>query len=321
MFDGKVYRLAGVHSPTVTCPEVSIIVPSWNTRDLLSECLRSIAQTSTDLDCETLVIDNASTDGSDTLVRERFPQVRVIRNVENAGFARAANRGAAASTGRYLLLLNSDAWLQPGALRALLTLATEQPRCGIVGAQLRNADGSFQASHASFPTLAQEFLMLSGLGRALYGPWYPSHGPDAGRARRVDYVGGACLLARRAAFDDVGGLDEGFFMYAEEIDLCLRLRQAGWEVWYQPAAQVIHVGHASSRHRRTEREGDLYRSRVRFFRKHHGPRAARLLAAQIYAFTAVKRPWHALLYRLSGGRYGRPVISLRRLVLQMRDET
>jgi N-acetylglucosaminyl-diphospho-decaprenol L-rhamnosyltransferase len=185
---------------------------------------------------------------------------------------------------------------------------------------LLNPDGSFQASHTPFPTLRQEFLILTGLGRLLYGRWYPSHGPEQDKGPQVvDYVGGACLLVRREAFEDVGGLDEGYFMYAEEVDWCYAVREAGWQVWYQPAAKVIHWGGGSSQDRRPQREGDLYRSRVQFFRKHYGDGAARLLKAQIYALTAVKLVVHRMLRLVSGGRYGRPVVSLRYLSRGLRE--
>jgi N-acetylglucosaminyl-diphospho-decaprenol L-rhamnosyltransferase len=301
-------------------PDISIIILNWNTRDLLSDCLNSIAQTASDLDIEIVVVDNASTDGSQAMIRRRFPHVRLIANTENVGFARANNQGVEASNSRYALLLNSDTLVIPGALQALVRLADTKPRAGIVGAQLLNPDSSFQASHTPFPSLWQEFLILSGIGRTLYGRWYPSRGPEEDKGPQiVDYVEGACMLVRRKAFDDVGGLDEGYFMYAEEVDWCYAMQAKDWQVWYQPTAKVIHLGGGSSRNRPTQREGDLYRSRVRFFRKYHGDREARLLKLQIYGFTAVKIAFHRSLHLVSGGRYGRPVIPLRHLATELRQ--
>ena len=299
--------------------DISIIVVNWNTCDLLADCLESIAKTAGALDAEAIVVDNASTDGSQAMVQQRVPHVRLIANPSNVGFARANNQGIAVSDGRYALLLNSDARVTPGAIQALVRLADAEPRAGIVGAQLINPDGSFQASHTPFPTLWQEFLILSGFGRVLYGRWYPSRGPEEGKGPQiVDYVEGACMLVRREAFEDAGGLDEGYFMYAEEVDWCYAMQAKGWQVWYQPAAKVIHIGSGSSRHRRPQREGDLYRSRVRFFRKHYGDGAARLLKLQIYGFTAVKTVLHKALHLLSGGRYGRPVVPLRHLAVELK---
>jgi len=301
-------------------PDVSVVVVNWNTRELLADCLRTAQKMAGDVSIEFVVVDNASTDGSQDMVRQQFPEARLIANTQNVGFARANNQGVAAAQGRYALLLNSDAFLLPGALPAMVALADSNPYIGLVGAHLLNADGTFQASHTAFPNLWQEFLILSGLGRLLFGRYYPSGGPQAARgSQAVDYVEGACLLARREAYQAVNGMDEGFFMYAEEVDLCYALIRAGWQVWYHPAARVTHLGGASSRNRKPQREGDLYRSRVRFFRKHYGNAQADLLKAMIFAFTAVKVAIHSTLRWISGGRLGRPVVSLGYLSTQLKE--
>lgn len=290
-------------------PGVAVIVVNWNTRELLADCLASIADTTTGSDVETVVIDNASTDDSAAMVRARFPSARLVANDTNVGFARANNQGCAVSNAPFVLMLNSDARLCPGALQNLLVRMAAAPRAGLVGAELRNPDGTFQYSYAPFPTLGQELLTLSGLGRRLFGPWYPGRGPRAGdSARVVDWVGGACMLVRRAAFDSVAGFDEGYELYGEELDLCYRLRRAGWEVWYEPAAHVVHHGGASTHQLSTVREAQLYRSRLRFFRLQYGRLAASLLAAQLLLVTLPKIAGHGALRRLSGGRLGRQVI-------------
>ncbi|NLE45711.1 MAG: glycosyltransferase family 2 protein [Chloroflexi bacterium] len=300
--------------------DLSIIVVNWNTREMLANCLRSIEDTVTDFAYEVIVVDNGSEDGSQTMLRQLFPQVCLIENDENVGFARANNQGMANCRGRYALLLNSDAITTPGAVQSLWNLADTEPRAGIVGAQLLNPDGSFQASHTPFPTLFRELLILTGSGRLVYEPWYPSHGPEEDKGPQiVDYVEGACMLVRREAFEEVGGLDEGYFMYAEEVDWCYAMRERGWQVWYQPAARVVHLGSGSSQNRRSEREADLYRSRVRFFRKHYGDRAAWMLKKLICGFTALKIGVHKLLFLASGGRAGRTVVSLRHLSARLRD--
>ena len=300
-------------------PHVSIVILSWNTCGLLENCLSSITTAAADLDVEIIVVDNASTDGSQAMVRDKFPHVHLIANQENVGFARGNNQAMALCKGRYMLLLNSDAFAAPGSIQALVRLADVQPKAGIVGAQLLNPDNSFQASHTSFPNLWREFLILSGVGRLLYGRWYPSRGPEEDKGPQpVDYVEGACMLVRAEAFDDVGGLDEGYFMYSEEVDWCYAIREEGWQVWYQPEAKVIHLGGASSQSRRVRREADLYRSRVRFFRKHYGDMAAEALKLQIYVLTAIKVIIYKLLRLLSGGHYGRPVVSLRYLATHLR---
>lgn len=292
---------------------VSAVVVNWNTRQLLERCLESLADAGAGLVDETIVVDNASTDDSARMVREGFPSVRLIESVRNEGFARANNRGVRAAHGEYVLLLNTDAFLAAGALRAMIALMDLLPEAGLVGARLQNADGTFQASHTPFPTLWREFLILSSLGRALFGPWYPSRGPGDSRPLLVDYVEGACMLARRHAYLFVGGFDEGYFMYAEDVDLCRAIRDAGWEVWYQPDAVVTHLGGGSSGGRRPEREADLYRSRVRYQRKYHGNPAARALKAMILATALAKLALHGGLRMLSGGRRGRTVPSPRYL--------
>jgi N-acetylglucosaminyl-diphospho-decaprenol L-rhamnosyltransferase len=300
--------------------DLSIVILNWNTRDLLAQCLASVYAYPPAGEFEVLVVDNASSDGSVQMVQEQFPQVRLIQNVRNVGFARANNQAILLSQGRYLLLINSDAIATPGATQSLVSLAEAEPHAGIVGARLLNRDGSFQASHTPFPTLGQEFLVLTGLGRLLKGPWFPSRGPEEGKGLQVaGYVEGACMLVRRQAFEEVGGLDEGYFMYAEEVDWCYEMKKAGWQVWYQPAAKILHVGGGSSQHRRPQREADLYRSRVRFFRQHYGDRAADLLKVQIYSLTAIKIVVHGLLRRLSAGHYGRPVVPLRYLAMELRE--
>jgi GT2 family glycosyltransferase len=299
--------------------DLSVIIVNWNTRDLLGKCLSSLYETLQGIDYEIVVVDNASMDGSTAMVRHSFPEVRIIENRENLGFARANNQAMAVSKGQYFLLFNSDAFATPGAIQSLVNLAKVQPDIGVVGPQLLNLDGSFQASHTPFPTLRQEFLMLTGLGRLLVSRWYPSRGPEENRGPQVvDYVEGACMLVRRKVFEELGGLDEGYFMYVEEVDWCYTMKQAGWQVWYQPAAKVFHVGSGSSKHRRAEREADLYRSRVQFFRKHYDDRTASLLKLQIYCLSAVKIAFHGLIRLVSNGRYGRPVVSLHHLVMKLK---
>src|SRR5512139_779475 len=195
--------------------ELAIVIPTWNTRGLLAECLDSVAQTRGEHAIDTIVVDNGSSDGTASLVRQRFPWARLIRNETNAGFATAANRGVRASAASYAIVLNSDARLTPGALAAMLELAEAKPAAGVIGAQLRNPDDTFQASYAPFPTLGQQVLVLSGFGRVLFGAHYPSMGAEEEEGPQpVDWVSGACMLVRRDAFDAVSGFDENYFMYA-----------------------------------------------------------------------------------------------------------
>ncbi len=300
--------------------DVSVIIVNWNTRQLLADCLDSLIKTADGLSLEYIVVDNGSTDGSQAMLAERYPQVRLMANQENVGFGRANNQGMDVARGRYVLLFNSDALATSGFLQRLVALADANPKVGMVGAHLLNQDGSFQASHTRFPTLWREFLILSGLGRKLHGYYFPSHGPDEDKGQqKVDYVEGACMLVRLAAYRQAGGFDPAFFMYAEEVDWCYSFQKAGWEIWYDPDAKVIHLGGGSSGSRRTSREADLYQGRVRFFRKHYGDAAANLLKLQIYTFTLVKIITHRVLKLVTGGRRGREVVSLSYLATKLRE--
>lgn len=294
--------------------DLSIVIVNWNTCDLLVQCLESVYETAGDLELEVIVVDNGSTDGSVGVVRERFPQVCVVANSENVGFVRANNQAMARCQGRHVLLLNSDTRVLPGALGELVRFMDARPGAGVAGVRLLNPDGSFQASHSPFPTLWREFLMLSGLGRRFVRPRYPSYGPGLEEgARQVDYVEGACLLARREAIDQVAGLDERIFMYAEDVDWCYRFAQAGWEVWYLPQVTIVHYGGQSTRQRQGRMEAELYRSRVYFFRKHYGPLQSGLLKALIYGVTPFKWAVHRVVRVLSGGTRGRNVVGWRQL--------
>ncbi len=300
-------------------PDLSVIILSWNTCAILEECLDALDRFGDRILIDTLVVDNGSTDGSQEMVREKFPKVSLHQSEENLGFARGNNRGIDLTDGAYVLLLNSDAFLTEGALAALLKVIKQYPKAGIVGAQLVNPDGSFQASHSRFPGLWQEFLVLSGLGRLFFGRFYPSQGPEEEKGPKiVDYVEGACLLVRREALKNAGKLSEAFFMYAEEVDWCFAMKKAGWEVWYQPEAKIVHVGGASSKNRRTSREGDLYRSRVIFFKKNYGPIKAFFLKWMIVVSVGVKNLVHGLARFLSGGKKGRVVIPFRDVLEKMR---
>ncbi len=279
---------------------LSIIIVSWNTKDLLARCLESVlAQQAGSLaphEIEVFVVDNASADGSMEMVAERFPWVRSIANHENAGFARANNQALALAGGAFILLLNPDTVLHPGALATLLDVMAAHPRAGAAGARLLNKDSSLQPSCHPMLTPGREFWRLIFLDHLLPRATYPMRRWNTATARQVEAIKGACLMLRRQALDQVGWLDESYFMYTEEVDLCYRLNQAGWELWYEPAAVVTHFGGASAKQIRQEMVIQLYRSKIHFFRKFGGEAQARrfktlvrlahwprMLAAQLFA--------------------------------------
>ena len=220
------------------------------------------------------------------MVRQDFPQVQLIENRENVGFARANNQAICHSRGSYVLLLNSDTLVHPGALAALVAFMDAHPQAGACGPRLLNGDGSLQ--HACHPMLTpgREFWRLLFLERLLPRATYPMQRWDTATPRPVEVIKGACLRVRRAALNQVGLLDDQYFMYTEEVDLCYRLAQAGWELCYVPQAVVTHFGEASSRQVQEEMYLQLYRSKVQFYRKFGGRprvRQAKALLALAYA--------------------------------------
>ncbi|MCL4289637.1 MAG: glycosyltransferase family 2 protein [Thermoleophilia bacterium] len=247
---------------------VSVVVVVLNGLPWLERCLESVR------DLETVVVDHGSTDGSVELVRERFPDARLVEQ-GNVGMGGGNNAGMRVASGRYFLLLNPDAWLHPGAAERLVALADASPDVAVVGPRLLNPDGTLQRSLRAFPTvwrLATEYLFVRKLAprSTLLNPLYVG-GFDHAEARDADWVSGACLLVRRAATEEVGLFDEDFFMFSEETDWCYRFRRAGWRVVFCPEAEVTHVGGVSH-------GGSLYhenlRGHLRFLAKHRGLREA-----------------------------------------------
>jgi len=294
--------------------ELSVIIVSWNTRELLAQCLESVYANPPTGEFEIIVVDNDSADGSVAMVRERFPQVILIENSENVGFARANNQAIRCSSGEYVLLLNSDAMVLTGVLDALLGFFGTHSQAGALGPMLVNPDGSFQASYARFPTLWSEFSLMSGIARLTIGPYAPSPRPLTNEpTRQVDWVAGAAFMVRRTAIDQVGFLDESYAFYSEETDYCWRLHRQRWQVWYIPSVKVIHIGSASSRKRSLESYLLLYESKVRFFRKAYGRRYARRLRFVIKAIAAFRLMIIAItmpIFRLFSGYW--PILKFRK---------
>jgi len=252
-------------------PDVSTVVVTYNALPWLEQALESVAGT------ERIVVDHGSTDGTLELVRERFPDAIVIEQ-ENKGFGAGNNAGMRAAAGGWFLLLNSDAWLEPGALAALVGFAEAHPDAAVVGPRLLNPDRTLQRSVRGFPSvwrIATEYLFLRKLAprsRALNA--FYAGGFDHDEPREAEFLMGSVLLVRREAVDAVGGFDERYFMFSEETDWCYRFRMAGWKVWFFPGAEAVHVGGATT----TQNWGPMFREQVRghlrFLADHHGEREA-----------------------------------------------
>jgi N-acetylglucosaminyl-diphospho-decaprenol L-rhamnosyltransferase len=267
---------------------ISIIIVSWNTARFLENCLDSILATPPTESVEIWVVDNASTDDSPRMVREKFPQVHLIENRVNAGFARANNQAIQRCMGNYVLLLNPDTLVKSGALQALVDFMEKTPEAGAAGARILNPDGSLQISSWPRPTLSRELWRLFHLDSLSPYAEYPRTKWETNQAQEVDLLLGACLLLRKDVLDQVGFLDENYFMYSEEIDLCFRMQRAGWRLFWVAHAQVVHFGGQSTQQVPTEMFLNLYHGKIKYFRKHHG-----WLAAQIYklilTFAALSR--------------------------------
>lgn len=281
--------------------DLSIVVVSYNTATLLQKCLSSVyANPHERYSFEVIVVDNASKDTSCEMVRNNFPQAHLIENSENRGFAAATNQGLLAAKGTYLLLLNPDTEVIGDALWKLVSFLEEEPQAGVVGPALLYADKTFQESAFHFPSLAQIFFDFFPLNWRLtqsrLNGRYPRRWFDAKVSRNafeIDFPLGACLLTRKSLVEKVGLLDEGFFMYMEEIDWCYRIKHgevpagypllglrfrpgrrkpAHWKIYCLPAAKVIHHAGASTRQFREEMQVQLFRSRAYFYRKHYSRR-------------------------------------------------
>ncbi|MDY7041309.1 MAG: glycosyltransferase family 2 protein [Chloroflexota bacterium] len=263
--------------------DLGIVVVSWNVRDLLARCLDSAytSLTHSNLRGEVWVVDNASSDGSVEIVRRRFPHAHLIANADNRGFAAANNQALRAmdlenpQSPRYVMLLNPDTEVQEDALGVLVRFMDETPSAGVCGARLTYADGSFQHSAFGFPTLAQVFLDFFPLNWRLLesrlNGRYPRRLYEQGEPFAVDHPLGAALMASREAIAQVGLLDEGFRIYVEEIDWCMRIKRAGWAVYCVPRAEVIHHEAQSTRQVRPQMTVALWRSRFYLFEKHRSP--------------------------------------------------
>lgn len=250
--------------------ELSILIVSFNVRDYLRSCITSVIAHTTDIDNEIIVVDNNSSDGSADMVAQEFPQVTLIRSAENLGFARANNLGYEQSRGTFILLLNPDTEIKPGAIQTVLSFMKQEQTAGIAGCRNIGPDNSLQKSMTPFPgvprNLAQAFfldrLLLPERRSATY------HRPAPFKA---DSVGGAFMMVRRSALETGLLLNPDYFMYSEEKDLALRLFRKGWTTWFVPGAEIVHYGGKSTDRMPITMFNELQKSQVRFFRNFYHP--------------------------------------------------
>jgi GT2 family glycosyltransferase len=273
--------------------DLSICIATWNAAPVLRDCLRSILNSPSRCSFEVIVVDDASSDGTAAMVQEEFPAVRLIVNSQAVGYARSNNQALAVTSGRALLLLNSDTVVLPGALDALFAFLEGEPTVGMVGARLLNADGSLQRSAwRGFPSLrtaAIDALYLWRLAPRLR--WVRASevlerndGPI-----EVDHLLGACMMVRREVLEALGGMDESLFVFFADTEWCYRIRQAGWRVFLFPSAQIVHLGQHSIKQNPERRLPEQYQTWVWFYRKHHGSFAGTLCLKALIGLGALIR--------------------------------
>lgn len=263
--------------------DVSVVIVSFNTRDVLKECLHSVYRAVGSLDVQVIVVDNASTDGSAAMIEQDFTGVVLIKSKVNLGFGGANNLGFKSACGRYVVLLNSDAFLAKGSLERSVAHMVANPHVGLGGGRLIGRDGSWQPSARMFPTVLSDLIVFSGLAARFPRSRFFGHADrtwaDPMEAAPVDWVPGAYSIIRAETLAAVGFFDPRFFLYYEEVDLCMRLKQRGYSTWYWPDVAVVHIGGESSRQisslemSRTGAQLILWRMRsmLLYYRKHYGP--------------------------------------------------
>lgn len=251
--------------------DVSIILVNWNTRQILQDCLRSVYEQTNGLAFEVFVVDNASSDGSAEMVRQQFPQVKLIANDENKGFAAANNQAISAASGEFILLLNSDTIVLDNAIFKSWQFARQNPGAGIVGCRVLNADRTLQPSCFMYPSVLNMLLLTTYLSKIFprnkfFGrermTWW-----DRNDIREVEVVTGCFMLVRKEVIQQIGMLDEEYFIYGEETDFCYRAHQAGWNLLFTPDAQIVHLGGASSKQAKPQMILQLRGSLLYFMKK------------------------------------------------------
>lgn len=287
--------------------ELSILIVSWNVADLLATCIESILAGQGDLAVEIIVVDSASRDHTVALLRTRFPQVIVLPQSENVGFTRGNNLALAAARGRYVLLLNPDTEIIGDALPTLIRYMDTHPEVGIVGPHTYNSDRvTTQSTRRRFPTRTLAFFESTYLQPyappALLNRFYVNDGQPETATREVDWVQGSALLARREVYAQIGGLDEGYVMYSEELDWCKRAKHAGWRVVYLGDAHIVHHGGRSTEQVVARSHIYFQQSKIRYFRKYYGAAFAQALRVFLLLNYAVQLAEESVKFALGHKR-------------------
>lgn len=288
---------------------LSIIVVTWNSQEFIRNCLDSIFLSGGNFSSEVIVVDNASSDQTTKIVEELYPQVNLIQNKKNLGYAKANNQGIEVATGEHILLLNPDTQVLEDALSLMCEFMEENPKIGALGPKLLNPDKSVQLSCREFPTfstLVWEFLGLSRLfpKSKVFGKWKMGYF-DFDEPREVDQPMGSCLMLRRETLEDVGVFDENFVMFFNDVDLCYRIKKSGWKIYFYPEAKVIHHKGASTRKAKAKMIWLSHLAFYKFFKKHKTGLANRLLLF-LFLRLLIFSAWIRILFFHLGKLVGQP---------------
>jgi hypothetical protein len=287
--------------------DLSIIIVTWNCAEFVRNCLDSVLISAGNLSLEIIVVDNDSSDETAKIVEQFYPQVNLIQNKKNLGYAKANNQGIQEATGEYILLLNPDTQVLEDALSLMYEFMQENPKVGALGPKLLNPDKTFQASCREFPTFSTLIWEFSGLSRLfprsrIFGRWRMGYF-DFDKPREVDQPMGSCLMLRRETLDDVGIFDENFGMFFNDVDLCFRIKKRGWKIYFYPDAKVIHHKGASTRKAKTKMIWLSHLAFYKFFKKHKAGLTNRLLLF-LFLFPLIFSAWVRILFfhlgRLTG---------------------
>ncbi len=285
--------------------ELSVVVVNFNSREYLRKCLRSIQETAKDLTHEIIVVDNRSKDGSAEMVRREFPDVCLIENRNNLGFTRGNNQGIRVSRGRFVHLLNNDTVVLPGAFQAMIKVMNDHAGAGLVGPRLLNGDGTLQQSFGKDMNFVNDFFR-----KYVTNLYEKRKNPIVGKfldwrhsaLREVAWVKGASMFFRRQALFDAGLMDESIFMFMEEIDLSVRVRELGWKILFTPEARIVHFGGVSTGTNSYQAKVEYHKSQLHFYKKHHGRWGVFFLKIYLYVRMARNIWWWSLKEKIDGGK-------------------
>jgi GT2 family glycosyltransferase len=296
--------------------DISIVIVSWNAKRYVEECLTSLETLNKDVSIEIIVVDNASTDGTVGLIRNRFPCVRLVESEKNLGFARANNLGIALTRGKYICLMNPDVKVPADCLSKMYQYMEKEAAIGLLGPKMLGPDGDTRRSGMRFPTLWNCFLRATAMdslsmGTGLFGGFLMSDF-EFDTTRDIDVLNGWFWLARRAAVDEVGLLDERFFMYGEDIDWCKRFHNAGWRVVFYPEAEAVHYGGASSSNAPVRFYLEMQRANLQYWKKHHGPISSYAYCLTVWLNHLVRTLGYSLVYLLKSSARQEAYFKIRR---------